>query len=69
MKGKDENSWYMRAGNFLKFVMENFTTELTVFSMRIAIKNYKLPFHPEKVTSFKEFRERFGKYLVMAAQV
>lgn len=63
--GKDKIAeWYPFADNFLKFIMDNFTTELTVMGARVALNTYQLPMVPNKVKAFVEFYERFGKYII-----
>jgi hypothetical protein len=52
------------ADNFLKFMMKNFETELTVMGARVALVNYKLPIEPSRLKSFEEFHKRFGKYII-----
>jgi hypothetical protein len=63
--GKSED-WHAMADNFFRFMMDNFTTELTVMGARVAITLYKIPFVPNKLKTFDEFHERFGKYIRQA---
>lgn len=66
--GKDKISeWHAQADNFLKFMMENFTTELVVMGARVALTTYNLPMIPGKMKSFDEFHQRFGKYIIAAS--
>ena len=66
--GKDKISeWHAQADNFLKFMMENFTTELVVMGARVALTTYNLPMVPGKMKSFDEFHKRFGKYIIAAS--
>ena len=45
--GKDKISeWHAQADNFLRFMMENFTTELVVMGARVALTTYNLPMVP-----------------------
>jgi hypothetical protein len=65
--GKEDNAkWHDMADNFFKFMMENFTTEVTVMGARVALTTYNLPFVPNKLKNFDEFHKRFGKYVVAA---
>jgi hypothetical protein len=65
--GKEDNAkWHGMADNFFKFMMENFTTEVTVMGARVALTTYNLPFVPNKLKNFDEFHKRFGKYVVAA---
>lgn len=65
-KETDANKWHEYADNFFKFMMENFTTEVTVMGARVALTTYNLPFVPNKLKTFDEFHKRFGKYIVSA---
>lgn len=66
--GKEKISeFHSMADNFLKFMMENFTTEVTVMGARVALTTYNLPMVPGKMPSFDEFHKRFGKYVLAAA--
>jgi hypothetical protein len=66
--GKPTPEWHGMADNFFKFMMDNFTTELTVMGARVALTTYNLPFVPGKLKNFDEFHKRFGKYIVAASQ-
>ena len=68
LNGKETNKdvWHEKVDNFFKFMMENFTTELTVMGARVALTVYNLPFVPGKLKTFDEFHKRFGKYIVQA---
>lgn len=66
--GKISAEWHDMADNFFKFMMDNFTTELTVMGARVALTTYNLPFVPGKLKHFDEFHKRFGKYIVAASQ-
>ena len=66
--GKDKiAAWHSQADNFLKFMMENFTTELVVMGARVALTTYNLPMVPGKMPNFDEFHKRFGKYIIAAS--
>lgn len=65
--GKEDNAtWHEMADNFFKFMMDNFTTEVTVMGARVALTTYNLPFVPNKLKNFDDFHKRFGKYVVAA---
>lgn len=59
--------WNAQADNFLRFMMDNFTTELVVMGTRVALTTYNLPMIPGKMKNFNEFHQRFGKYIVAAS--
>ena len=66
--GKDKMpDWYSQADNFLRFMMDNFTTELVVMGARVAMTTYSLPLLPGKMKSFDEFHKKFGKYIIAAS--
>lgn len=51
---------------FFEFMMANFPTELVVMGAKTALTNYNLPLDPQRMKSFDEFHERFGKYVMQA---
>jgi hypothetical protein len=59
--------FHKQADNFLKFMMENFTTEVCVMGARVALTTYNLPMVPGKMPSFDEFHKKYGKYVIAAA--
>jgi hypothetical protein len=59
--------WHAQADNFLKFMMANFTTELTVMGARVALTTYGLPMVPGKMPSFDAFHQKYGKYIIAAS--
>jgi len=66
--GKDNaNEWHKQADNFLRFMMENFTTELVVMGAKVALTTYNIPLVPSKLKNFDEFHSRFGKYITAAS--
>lgn len=65
--GKEDNAkWHEMADYFFKFMMDNFTTEVTVMGARVALTTYNLPFAPNKLKNFNQFHQKFGKYVVAA---
>lgn len=66
--GKDKaNEWHKQADNFLRFMMDNFTTELVVMGAKVALTTYNIPLVPSKLKNFDEFHSRFGKYITAAS--
>jgi len=66
--GKDKiTDWHQQADRFLRFMMDNFSTELVVMGARVALTTYNLPMVPGKMPSFDEFHQRFGKYIIAAS--
>jgi hypothetical protein len=68
LDNKPNAEWHEMADNFFKFMMDNFTKELTVMGARVALTTYNLPFVPGKLKNFDEFHKQYGKYIVAAAQ-
>jgi hypothetical protein len=64
---KDAGNFNTSADNFFRFMMDNFTTELTVMGARTALTTYGLPIQPGKMKHFSEFHKKFGKFVVAAA--
>jgi len=66
--GKDNiSAWHKQADNFLRFMMDNFTTEMVVMGARVALTTYGLPMVPGKMESFHDFHSRYGKYIIAAS--
>ena len=63
----DLDKWHPLADNFLKYMMDNFNTELVVMGSRVALTTYNLPLIPTKLKNFDEFHKRFGKYVLAAS--
>jgi ATPase family associated with various cellular activities (AAA) len=61
------NDWHSMADYFLRFMMDNFNTELVVMGARVALTTYNLPLVPGKLKSFDDFHKRFGKYIIAAS--
>ena len=59
--------FHKMADNFLAYMMKNFETELVVMGARIALTTYNLPFLPSKLKNFDSFHDRYGKYILNAA--
>jgi len=56
-----------KADNFLKFMMDNFNTELVVMGSRVALTTFNIPLIPKNLKNFDEFHKRFGKYILAAS--
>ena len=64
----DNNTWHGYVDNMLRFVMDNLGTELVIMGMRTAVMTYKLPIIATKCDNWKEFHNKYGKYIVSAAE-
>jgi len=65
---KNDKKFDAKVNNFLRFVMDNFETELVVMGMKLALTQYNLPIDPDEIDCFDEFHEKFGKYIQAAQQ-
>ena len=66
---KKIKNWDTMADYFFRFLMDNFPTELTVMSAKIALTNYNLPFDASKLKNFDEFHDKYGKYILTAMEI
>lgn len=60
---RKDKKWYDYVDRYFNFIMKHFPTELVVMGSKVLITNYKLDIDPEKMKSFDEFYNRFGKYV------
>ena len=65
---KKTKEWDAMADRFFRYMMDNFPTELVVMGAKTALTNYNLPLDANKMESFDEFHNRFGKYVVNAME-
>jgi len=66
-KKVDSKDFHAMADNFLKYMMDNFETELVVLGARIALTTYNLPMLPTKLKNFDAFHTKYGKYILQAS--
>src|SRR6056300_584653 len=66
---KGDKKFDDKVDKFLRFMMDNFETELVVMGIKLALTQYALPIDPDEVECFDEFHERFGKYITAAQKV
>ena len=59
----DINKWHGYVDNMLRYIMDNLGTELVIMGMRTAVMTYKLPIVATKCANWKEFHEKYGKYI------
>ena len=65
---KNVKDFDTQVDRFLRFMMDNFETELVVMGVKLALTQYALPIDPDEVKCFDEFHDRFGKYVTKAQQ-
>ena len=66
-KKVESKDFHGMADNFLKYMMDNFETELVVLGARIALTTYNLPMLPTKLKNFDAFHSKYGKYILQAS--
>ena len=67
--GKKDKKFDDKVNKFLRFMMDNFDTELVVMGIKLALTQYQLPIDPDKVKCFDEFHEKYGKYVTAAQSI
>jgi hypothetical protein len=65
---KGDKKFDSKVDKFLRFMMDNFETELVVMGVKLALTQYQLPIDPDEIECFDEFHERFGRYVTKAQQ-
>ena len=65
---KGDKKFDSKVNSFLRFMMDNFETELVVMGIKLALTQYALPIDPDEVECFDELHERFGKYITKAQE-
>ena len=65
---KGDKKFDDKVDKFLRFMLDNFETELVVMGIKLALTQYALPIDPDEVECFDEFHDRFGKYITKAQQ-
>jgi len=64
--GRGDEKFDNMTNNFIKFMLDNFETELVVMGVRVALVSYKLPI--SKSEQLSEFAKKYGKYVLAAHQ-
>ena len=65
---KGDKDFHTKVDKFLRFMMDNFGTELVVMGVKLALTQYALPIDPDEIECFDEFHDRFGRYITKAQQ-
>lgn len=60
----DMDTWHQYVDNFFKFMMANFQPELIILGAKIAMSDYQLPIKHRKLTTFTEFYNKYGKFIL-----
>jgi hypothetical protein len=56
-------NWQAQVDNFFCFMLENFPQEIIVMGSKMALRNYKLPIDPEKLSCYNDFIEKVEKFI------
>lgn len=60
--GMDE--WHKCVDQFFIFMMANFQTEMIVLGAKTALRDYALPINHRQLKAFKDFHDKYGKYIL-----
>lgn len=69
VKAKEEKklaAWHKEADRFFVFIMDNFSKELVIMSVRTAIKGYDIQIASRQIPSWSRFFEKYGKLISQA---
>lgn len=56
-------NWQSQVDNFFCFMLENFPKEMVIMGSKTALRNYKLPIDPEKLSCYNDFMEKVEKFI------
>ena len=56
--------WHYAVDCFLKYMMDNFQTELIVLGAKTALRDYQLPINHRMLKEFHEFHKKFGHFIL-----
>jgi hypothetical protein len=56
-------TWQGQVDNFFCFMLENFPKEIIVMGTKVALRNYRLPIDPEKLSCYNAFMEKVEKFI------
>lgn len=59
----DVTEFHAMGDNFLRYMMDNFETELCVMGARLALKVYELDLDAFRMKNYDEFYNRYGKFI------
>ena len=62
--GMDIDAWHRCVDYFFQFMMDNFQTEMVVLGAKTALRDFELPVHMRKLTTYNEFYTRYGKMIM-----
>lgn len=52
---REYTAWLVSADNYLKYLLDNYTAEITVVMASVLIRDRKMPFAPDRMQSFDGF--------------
>lgn len=60
----DKATWIKYVDNFFEFMMANFEAEMVILGAKTALRDHKLPINHRDLKSFKQFYEKYGRYVL-----
>lgn len=64
----NSEEWHGMVDNFFRFIMDNFSTEICILAVKVALQNYGLVFQGSKMKTYNEFAKKYGSYITAAMQ-
>lgn len=58
---REYTAWLVSADNYLKYLMDNYTSEITFAMVTDLIRYRKMPFDPRRMTNFDDVSAMFAK--------
>jgi len=62
--GFDMKAWHECVDNFFVYMMANFQTEMIVLGAKTALRDYVELINHRELKAFKQFHEKYGKYIL-----
>ena len=63
-KAELDDAFHKAVDNFLSYSMDNFTTEMTILAVKMALDKYRIHFSHQKAKMFKRFGDKYGTYVL-----
>lgn len=61
---REYTAWLVSADNYLKYLMDNYTTIVAAAMASELIQNRKMPFAPDRMSHFDDFSAMFAKAMM-----
>lgn len=66
IENKTLDAWHTDANYYFEFIMDNFSKELVIMTVRTAIKGYDIQIGSRKIKSWGRFFDKYGKLISQA---